>query len=214
MREMTLLVVDNLTISCSISRGEQHRRCRPISYTSRSLLGRHLLEPGFQGLVLGAEGHRAILQMPNSISHASPRLKPPLSTTTTTYVRSGLVSKIDYLCRALMCDYNTERCIGFLEDQSWRHHVYCVPGPGSSSQIYDMAPIKEAIYDTNSNVTTIEKYTLAYMLASAVLQLCDTPWLPTAWSSNDIFIVVCLRSLPIISCGVQHADSDTKAAPL
>lgn len=38
-------------------------------------------------------------------------------------------------------------------------------------------------------MTTVDKYTLAYTLASAVLQLYDTPWLPTAWSSNDIFIL-------------------------
>jgi len=52
-----------------------------------------------------------------------------------------------------------------------------------------MAPIKEVIYNNNSRMTTIDKYTLAYTLASAVLQLYDTPWLPTAWSSNDIFIM-------------------------
>lgn len=88
-----------------------------------------------------------------------------------------------------MQGYNSECCIGFLEDQSWQHHVYCVPGPGSSKQISDMAPIKEFIYGDNSKMTTVDKYTLAYTLASAVLQLYNTPWLPTAWSSNDIFIL-------------------------
>ncbi|KAL8630580.1 hypothetical protein Q9189_003670 [Teloschistes chrysophthalmus] len=52
-----------------------------------------------------------------------------------------------------------------------------------------MAPIKEFIYGDNSKMTTVDKYTLAYTLASAVLQLYNTPWLPTAWSSNDIFIL-------------------------
>ncbi|KAL9101607.1 MAG: hypothetical protein Q9163_003146 [Psora crenata] len=112
-----------------------------------------------------------------------------LSTTTTTDVRSSLASKIDNLCRALMQGYNSECCIGFLEDQSWQHHVYCVPGPGSSNQVSDIAPIKEFIYGNNSKMSTIDKYTLAYTLASAVLQLYDTPWLPTAWSSDDIFIL-------------------------
>ena len=104
-------------------------------------------------------------------------------------MRSSLASKIENLCSALMQGYNSECCIGFLEDQFWQHHVYCVPGPGSSNQISDMAPIKELFYGNNSMMTTVDKYTLAYTLASAVLQLYDTPWLPSAWSSNDIFIL-------------------------
>ncbi|KAF1985809.1 hypothetical protein K402DRAFT_454804 [Aulographum hederae CBS 113979] len=133
-----------------------------------------------------------------------------LSTTATTYVRSGLASKIDNLCRALVRGHNSECCIGFLEDQSWQHHVYCVPGPGSSNQISDIAPIKEVIYDNNSRVTTIDKYTLAYTLATAVLQLYDTPWLPTAWSSNDIFI---LKNSSGNTLGSQFYASRTFGSP-
>lgn len=88
-----------------------------------------------------------------------------------------------------MQGYNSKCCIGFLEDQSSQHHVYCVPGPGSSNQIADMTPIKEFIYGNDSKMATVDKYTLAYTLASAVLQLYDTPWLPTAWSSDDIFVL-------------------------
>lgn len=88
-----------------------------------------------------------------------------------------------------MQDYNFKCCIGFLEDESWQHLVYCVPGPGSSNQISDVSPIKEVIYGNNSRMNTIEKCTLAFTLASAVLQLYNTPWLPTAWDSNDIFML-------------------------
>jgi hypothetical protein len=88
-----------------------------------------------------------------------------------------------------MPGYNSKCCIGFLEDQSWQHYVYCVPGPGSSNQISEVAPIKEVIYGNNPRMTTIDKCRLAFTLASAVLQLYDTPWLPTAWGSNDIFML-------------------------
>jgi hypothetical protein len=102
---------------------------------------------------------------------------------------SGLAYKINNLCKDLTQCYNVKYCIGFLEDQSWQHHVYCVPGPGSSNQISDVIPVKEVIYGNNSRMSTIDKYALASTLASAVLQLYNTPWLPTAWSSGDIFML-------------------------
>lgn len=98
-----------------------------------------------------------------------------------------------------MQGYDSECCIGFLDDQSWQHHIYCVPGPGSSNKIPDMVPVKDLIYKDNPKMTLVDKYTLAYTLASAVLQLYDTQWLPTTWSSNDIFILKTLdgNTLPL-----------------
>ncbi|KAI9690191.1 MAG: hypothetical protein M1822_009152 [Bathelium mastoideum] len=80
----------------------------------------------------------------------------------------------------------------------------------SSNQISDMAPIKEVICDNKSRMTTIDKYSLAYTLASAVLQLYNTPWLPTAWSSNDIFI---LKSSSGTTLPSQYYTSRTFGSP-
>ncbi|ORY02185.1 hypothetical protein BCR34DRAFT_605665 [Clohesyomyces aquaticus] len=103
----------------------------------------------------------------------------------------SLATKIDNLCKALMGGYQLGCCLGFLEDQPWQHHIYPVTGPGSTNQIADAAPLNELIFNSRS-LATRQKCTLALTLASAVLQLHDTPWLPRSWDTKDIFI---LRSL-------------------
>jgi hypothetical protein len=88
-----------------------------------------------------------------------------------------------------MQGYDSKCCIGYLEDQSWQHHVYCIPSPSSCYQISDVAPIKEVIYSNNLRMTTVDKCILAFTLASTVLQLYDTPWLPMVWGTDDIFML-------------------------
>ena len=119
----------------------------------------------------------------------STRMPIRMRLTNKTPIPPGLASKIDDLCGALTQGCKSKYRIGFLEDQFWQHHVYHVPGPGSSDQISDVAPITQVIYGYNSKMTTIDIYPLAFTLASSVLQLYNTPWLPTVWGSNDIFML-------------------------
>ncbi|KAF2464631.1 uncharacterized protein BDR25DRAFT_307145 [Lindgomyces ingoldianus] len=100
----------------------------------------------------------------------------------------SLASKIDNLCKALMNGYQSGCCLGFLEDQPWQHHIYSVSGPDTGNQICEAASLKELICSPKS-LATRQKCTLALTLASAVLQLHDTPWLPRSWDTKDIFIL-------------------------
>jgi hypothetical protein len=100
----------------------------------------------------------------------------------------GLSAKIDNLCKALVAGHPQDCCLGVLEDESWQHHVYSVEGPGSKSQISEAASLKDIIYGTR-RIAPRQKCTLALTLASSVLQLHDTPWLPRAWNTKDIYIL-------------------------
>jgi hypothetical protein len=64
-----------------------------------------------------------------------------------------------------------------------------VPGPGTSKQISEAASLKEIICVNKSTMAIREKCTLALALASAILQLHDTPWLSETWDTRDIFLL-------------------------
>jgi hypothetical protein len=99
--------------------------------------------------------------------------------------------------------WKPECCLGILEDRPWQQRVYSVAGPGSKDLISDAASLKEIIcgnrsisprqkYDTRPNIripTDMSRCTLALTLASSVLQLHDTPWLPQSWETKDIFLL-------------------------
>jgi hypothetical protein len=75
-----------------------------------------------------------------------------------------------------------------LEDEAWQHHVYSVTGPASQAQIFEAASLNDIIHGAK-RIAPRQKCTLALTLASSVLQLHDTPWLPRAWETKDIFFL-------------------------
>jgi hypothetical protein len=102
---------------------------------------------------------------------------------------SGLIglNRIDDFCEALQ-SYSSNRCLGFLDDKSWQHKVYLSPGFNDATQMPNVATLQEVIYANKFRMSVLEKCKLAFTLASAVLQLYDTPWLPANWDSKDIFM--------------------------
>jgi hypothetical protein len=78
--------------------------------------------------------------------------------------------------------------VGVFEDNAWQHHVYSVMGLASRAQICEAASMKDVIYDTK-NIAPQQRCSLALTLASSVLQLHDTPWLPHAWETKDIIMM-------------------------
>ena len=127
----------------------------------------------------------------------------------------SLALKIDDLCNALIQGCHSKQCLGFLDSQAWQHFVYYVQGPGATNEISDVAPLKDVIQGNSCSMTTLEKCTLAFNLASAVLQLCNTPWLPTTWSSKDIFMLRTMTGSTLPShfyVSQTFGSSDSKAA--
>lgn len=101
---------------------------------------------------------------------------------------SGLTAKIDSLCRALLAARQQDCCLGVLEDEAWQHYVYSVTGPASKAQISETVSLNDIIHGTK-RIAPRQKCTLALTLASSILQLHDTPWLPRAWETKDIFFL-------------------------
>jgi hypothetical protein len=111
-------------------------------------------------------------------SQATPSCSPP----------PVLAAKIDSLCRVLVAAHQQDHCLGVLEDQDWQHHVFSVAGPASKAQISEAASL-ENIIRSGGRISPRQKCTLALTLASSVLQLHDTSWLPRAWETSHIFFL-------------------------
>ena len=101
---------------------------------------------------------------------------------------SGLATKINSLCRALVTTHQQDCYLGVLEDEAWQHHVYSITGPASKLQIFEAVSLKDIIHGAK-RIAPRQKCMLALTLASSVLQLHGTPWLPCAWETKDIFFL-------------------------
>ncbi|KAI9769211.1 MAG: hypothetical protein M1840_004340 [Geoglossum simile] len=110
-------------------------------------------------------------------------------------------TRIDDLCEILRRKIQTTCCLGFIDDQPWQHHMYSVTRhtPGDRRP----ASLQEIVYREDSTYLSIkDKCTIALTLASAVLQLHDTPWLSECWGMNDIHLItggVSLIDQPYVS---------------
>lgn len=129
-------------------------------------------------------------QAPRKIAHFVPSItvssssRPPIACSPI----SELAANIDSLCRALVTTPQRDCCLGVLEDKAWQHHVYSVIGPASKAQISEAVSLNDIIYGARG-IAPRQKCMLALILASSVLQLYDTPWLPRAWKMENIFFL-------------------------
>ena len=55
-------------------------------------------------------------------------------------------SQIDDLCKVLIMGGSQVRCLGFLEDQERRHHLFSVPGPGVQEKFADETTLHRIVY--------------------------------------------------------------------
>ena len=86
--------------------------------------------------------------------------QPKLSATITLR-QPASISKIDDLCKVLILGGSQSCCLGFLEDQRRRHHLFSVPGPGIQNEIVDETSLHYIIHGTNKvPLGPREKYAL------------------------------------------------------
>ncbi|MCJ1467892.1 hypothetical protein MMC07_006517 [Pseudocyphellaria aurata] len=96
-------------------------------------------------------------------------------------------AKIADLCKVLRQKTEAKCCLGFLENQSWQDHIYSVTPPILNKVATKPTTLAEIIHQGSNN--TRKKCTLALTLASAVLQLHDTPWLRNNWTMEDVMFI-------------------------
>ncbi|KAF2468960.1 uncharacterized protein BDR25DRAFT_344152 [Lindgomyces ingoldianus] len=98
--------------------------------------------------------------------------------------------RIKDLCEALKGQKQNANCIGVLNDSAVKHHIHSVTLPSPKSTTGKHTTIRDFLESRIGRGFGIkEKCTLALTLASAVLQLHNTPWLAENWSMKDIHIM-------------------------
>lgn len=147
------------------------------------------------------------MQVPaNPIITFSPPIsfRPPSS-----HISASTAARIADLCEVLKQKTQPKCCLGFLDNQDnqpWQDHIYSVNPPSLHKEATQPATLAEIIHNRNNNILgTRQKYhfnrilidlstdffrcALALTLASAVLQLHDTPWLSKSWNMKDILLI-------------------------
>ncbi|KAF8531431.1 hypothetical protein BDD12DRAFT_800092 [Trichophaea hybrida] len=82
----------------------------------------------------------------------------------------------------------TRSCLGLLDDQHSQHLIYCGSQPCPQNEIRKPASLEEILNCGGAvSLATKQKCTLALTLASAVLQLHNTPWMNESWDLKDIY---------------------------
>lgn len=111
--------------------------------------------------------------------------------------------KIGDLCRILEGEIQTGRCLGFLDDQFWEHHVHTATQSCLKGEIRKFESLEDRL--SRENLPLKQKYylnpppaieslmldrcILAVALASAVAHLHNTPWLSESWGVKDIYLI-------------------------
>ncbi|KAF4632645.1 hypothetical protein G7Y89_g5493 [Cudoniella acicularis] len=100
-------------------------------------------------------------------------------------------AKIKDLCSALARDDAGPCCLGYLDDEQWQHHVYLSKG---QAPVEWPAKSLHQILSRGSNLQSViitpkDRYELALLLSSTLLQLHNTPWLNDNWTRDDIYLL-------------------------
>lgn len=105
------------------------------------------------------------------------------------------LTEIDDLCRAVQNWASERASLGFLyNDQHRRHGIYSVLEQQHNLKTRETVSLEGLLSgQTDRNpgmtLTRYERFTLAAILASSLLQLQTTPWLSETWSKKDILFL-------------------------
>ncbi|RPA81031.1 hypothetical protein BJ508DRAFT_118589 [Ascobolus immersus RN42] len=141
------------------------------------------------------------------VKFAEPQVLPPAHPSSS--------ERIESLCQSLqkfngtVSSTSVERamrpCMGFLEEKGYLHYLYGTSIPACCKSKKKPITLGEAVNGGwRYPLKCLEKHTIAYLLASAVLQFHDTPWLRHNWTLNDVELIIdgspsLARAQPIIS---------------
>ena len=109
---------------------------------------------------------------------------------------------------------NTDLCAGFIREGYYDHLLYLPPQPcGPEETTQSLAHIISSMSDDwpLSSYSRVERIRLAKILAKAVLEYHDTPWLRESWRSEDVqfFVESCkpLAALDAPHLSVRFSSS-------
>lgn len=105
------------------------------------------------------------------------------------------MNEIDDLCRAIQNWGSEHAGLGFLyDDRNRRHGIYSVLEQQHNLKTRETVSLEGLLSgqpgkDAAVVLTRYERFTLAAILASSLLQLQTTPWLSETWSKKDILFL-------------------------
>lgn len=132
-----------------------------------------------------------------NVSFAAP-LSPPLSRTPSPALQPAM-TKIRDLCSELARGDSKAHCLGYLDDKHCQHQVYLSARehPAQSFQsvlsLHQILNSKQRQGALLASIKPKDRYELALLLSSSVLQLYNTPWLNENWTRSDVYL---LRTCP------------------
>jgi hypothetical protein len=103
------------------------------------------------------------------------------------------VAKIENLCSALSHQNAEPCCLGYLDDEQWQYHIFLsaqrqsLQSPQSSISLHQVLSGKSAPQPVA--ITPKDRYELAFLLSSSILQLYKTPWLNDNWTRDEIYLL-------------------------
>jgi hypothetical protein len=103
-------------------------------------------------------------------------------------VKTGV--KIVDLCSAFKSSDSCDACLGYLPDDQDRHHELCITEDEKlTAEIYKSVSLEQLLTGSMllKPLTRKQRFRLASILASSVVQLQTTPWLTHKLGKKDIF---------------------------
>ncbi len=132
-----------------------------------------------------------LIKPESSVGKAKASLRDEPNLVPSTSATPSDLRSIPNLCQHLVrqaADTGSAHCIGyFQEDEIFRHLVYAPQGPPDPGP--DVKSLEDALMvakNTPNGIPLPEKFSLAKLLATAVLQFHSTPWLNKEWRSRDV----------------------------
>jgi hypothetical protein len=127
-----------------------------------------------------------------NVSFSAPP-SPPSSRTPSPAFPSPQFSKIQDLCSAFAQRDSSPSCLGYLDDELWQHYVYLSTRPPPPQIDWPATSLRQILYSGSDlqsvSITPKDRYELALLLSSTLLQLNNTPWLSDNWTRDDIYLL-------------------------
>lgn len=132
-------------------------------------------------------------------------IQPPnVTNTTLPIVDQHIAGLCDTMLRA--ANDRDGKCMGFLSDAKRKHYIHLVrPAPSPLSR--HVISLSELLQNNGRSIASVplsiellDRYELALLLASSLLQLHATSWLGGRWSSQDIQFVPSKPGMHVRDC--------------
>ncbi|GAB7355270.1 hypothetical protein MBLNU459_g5815t1 [Dothideomycetes sp. NU459] len=116
--------------------------------------------------------------------------------------------QITGLCNILMHTTNNQdsRCLGFIPEAKHKHYIHLIPSLSAPCQrnavsLFQLLQSHGRISSpVPLGIELLDKYELAVLLASSLLQLHATSWLDNLWSTKDIHFIPSAPDMLLRDC--------------